>query len=64
MGERHLRARGSAAGEGLGLYRIAGEAVTTLVYDPQVTDWCAGRMPDGGLTWEIDTSPTPGQTNE
>lgn len=63
LGDRHLGFRLSSDGEELGLYRPSGQAVNTLVYDSQVTDWSAARMPDGGLTWEIDTSPTPGQPN-
>ncbi len=64
LGERHLGFRLASDGEELGLYRPSGQAVNTLVYDPQVTDWSAARMPDGSMDWQIDTSPTPGQANE
>ena len=64
LGSTHLGFRLSAEGEEVGLYDPDGHAVNTMVYDPQVTDWSAARMPDGSLTWEIDTSPTPGESNE
>jgi len=63
-GAAHLGFRLSAEGEEIGLYDPDGHAINTMTYDQQVTDWSAARMPDGSLTWEIDTSPTPGALNE
>jgi len=64
VGPDHLGFKLAAEGEEVGLYGPEGQAINTLTYDEQVTDWSAARMPDGSLTWEIDTSPTPGASNE
>lgn len=63
LGPTHLAFSLSADGEEIGLYDADGNAIDTLVYDPQVQDWSAARVPDGASTWEITMSPSPGATN-
>lgn len=43
---------------------LDGEPVDLLQYGAQASDWSAARAPDAGATWIIDTTPTPGTTND
>jgi hypothetical protein len=64
QGDDHLPFSLAKGGEQLGLYDPDGDAINTLEYLPQVTDWSAARFPDGEPgSWDIDTTPTPGDFN-
>jgi hypothetical protein len=44
--------------------RYGSVLVDAIEYAGQATDISSARMPDGSSTWEADTTPTPGATNE
>jgi len=65
LGANHLGFQLGRDGEEIGLYHPSGSVINHLEYDEQATDWSAARIPDGELdAWVIDTTPTPGQSNE
>lgn len=53
----------SAGGEQVGLYAPDGTAVDTLTYGEQTTDISLGRSPDGGQSFQLFETPTPGASN-
>jgi hypothetical protein len=67
QGPWHAEFKLSAAGEELGLFRAAEQAMTpldTLRFGPLATDVALGRLPDGGPDWHLFTTPTPGGRND
>ncbi|MEM9997450.1 MAG: CotH kinase family protein [Bacteroidota bacterium] len=53
----------SAGGEQVGLFAPNGTVVDTLTYGEQTTDISLGRSPDGGATFQLFETPTPGTSN-
>jgi hypothetical protein len=66
QGVLHLDLKLSGGGEQVGLF--ASDAfnnipIDTLTYSEQNADISLARIPDGGATWELATTPTPGTSN-
>ena len=64
QGILHVELKLSGGGEQIGLYASDGEtAIDTLTYGEQTADISYGRLPDGSDTWQLFTTPTPGNSN-
>jgi hypothetical protein len=59
----HANFRLSAAGESVGLYDAAGNAIDAFHFGPQAADISYGRIPDGADQLRFFDEPTPGTTN-
>ncbi|MEM7789090.1 MAG: CotH kinase family protein [Bacteroidota bacterium] len=59
----HTNFRLSAGGEQVALFSASGAALDTLTFGEQTTDISFGRYPNGGTTFGVFTSPTPGAAN-
>jgi spore coat protein CotH len=64
QGSRHASWALSANGESISIYATDGSTlIDTITFGPQTTDLSYGRSPDGGATWTLLNSPTPGSAN-
>lgn len=66
QGPYHAAFALSAAGESIGLFASSADGyavIDSLSFGPQTNDVSMARMPDGGAVWELDTTPTPDQSN-
>jgi hypothetical protein len=63
QGPLHTGFNLSAGGEDIGIYDPSGDAVAEMTYLAQSSDVSYGRTTDGGSTWALFTSPTPGASN-
>jgi hypothetical protein len=63
QGVVHVNFKLSAAGEMIGLYTAAGEAIDEVTFGAQAADVSYARVPDGSANWVTLTTPTPGATN-
>ncbi len=63
LGPAHLGFRLDIQGEELGLYAPDGEPVSGLGFGHQATDHALARSLDGGSSWVITATPTPGASN-
>ncbi len=59
----HANFRLSGAGESVGLYDAAGNAIDAVQFGPQAAEVSFGRMPDGSGQLSFFDEPTPGATN-
>lgn len=53
----------SSAGEDVGIYYIDGRKIDDYTFGAQRENESWGRITNGGTTWKLFTSPTPGQSN-
>ncbi len=63
-GELHANFKLSKDGEEIGLFASDFTTIDEYVFGPQSEDVSEGRLPDGDITWEFFTNPTPGASNE
>jgi len=65
QGDTHAEFKLSADGEAVGLYASDGVTVIdSIEFGAQEPDISYGRIPDGGVTWDYLTNPTPGESND
>jgi spore coat protein CotH len=64
QGSRHTSWALSAGGESISIFAADGATlIDTITFGPQTADVSYGRSPDGGATWTLLNSPTPGSPN-
>jgi hypothetical protein len=63
QGVRHLDFSLSGDGETVGIYYIDGRTIDERDFGAQTENKSSGRSPNGGVTWIIFNTPTPGVTN-
>ncbi|MCB9641610.1 MAG: lamin tail domain-containing protein [Myxococcales bacterium] len=54
----------TSKGETIVLQTAEGQEIDAVTYPAQTEDTSWGRSPDGGETWKVTTTPTPGKANE
>jgi hypothetical protein len=64
QGELHVGFKLSNAGEEIGLYYIDGRAIDEYTFVAQSENVAWGRSTDGGATWKVFPTPTPGKSNQ
>ncbi len=67
QGALHATFRLSGSGEAIGLFETEANGhvpIDTLSYGPQAANRSAGRTEDGGDTWVVFSTPTPGGPND
>jgi len=62
-GTLHAEFKLSTDGEEIGLYDAAGNPIDSIIFGAQNADESYGRVPDGGETWQVFSSATPGKSN-
>jgi hypothetical protein len=64
QGELHLNFQLNSTGETVGIYFIDGRPISERAFEGQSENQSSGLLQDGGLTWGVLGSPTPGASNE
>jgi hypothetical protein len=64
QGELHLNFQLNSTGEAVGIYFIDGRAIDERTFVGQTENQTSGLLQDGGGTWGVLASPTPGASNE
>jgi hypothetical protein len=63
QGEKHLNFQLSGTGETVGIYFIDGRAINERTFGGQVENQTSGLLQDGGSSWGVLASPSPGSSN-
>jgi hypothetical protein len=64
QGELHLNFQLNSTGETVGIYFIDGRPIDERTFDGQTENQTSGLLQDGGATWGVLASPTPGTSND